>query len=682
MLLTQIGPLLRTGVGINSASQIKIKRIGTEKFTERNGGRDGTVSTFAARNKPFMIVFMVANPLLHGRLNNPFVYLALIVMIALAVALAALPRLERAFLMQSGERSESTLRLAVEGLEGALRRYEPLPALVAERPVLRTLLSEPDNELLKATINSQLQQTAADVSASDVYLMDATGLTLVSSNHHKERSFIGRSFYFRPYFTQALAGEVGRYFALGTTSGERGYFFAAPVNLGDRVAGVVAVKFTVDTFEEAWRAGNSDIIVTDSNDVIFMSNRPEWHFRSLSPLSPDALAGIEADRQYPLERVIALQNQRVPLNDRSSLIEITDQGATKSFIARSMPITEAGWNVTILSPTGPAKTQALAVLALLAMLILSSAMVAAIALQRRARQAERFEAQRATQELLEQRVAERTADLNSVNRQLIDEIEERKRTEEHLRKTRADLVQAGKLAALGQMSAALSHEFNQPLAAVKAYAGNAVRFLDRDRTGETRDNIQRISEMTDRMASIANHLRNFARRPQQKPRPIPLLAAIDDAVDLMDARIKSSGASIKFDRPDNEIWIVGGHVRLQQVMVNLLSNALDAMENDPEPIVEIGIIVQDCRCRVEVRDHGSGLADDQKAEIFDPFFTTKSPGKGLGLGLSISYNIIKDFGGNLSTRNHTDAGAVFIIDLKLAETPSHAASNTNCVTAE
>jgi len=625
---------------------------------------------------------MVASPLLRGRLNNPFLYLALLVMIALAVALAALPRLERAFRMQSGERSESTLRLAVEGLEGALRRYEPLPALVAERPILRTLLGEPDNAQLRATINRQLQQTAADVSASDIYLMDATGLTLVSSNYHKERSFIGRSFNFRPYFTQALAGEVGRYFALGTTSGERGYFFAAPVNQGDRVAGVVAVKFTVDTFEEAWRAGDSDIIVTDSNDVVFMSNRPEWHFRALSPLSPDALAGIEADRQYPLDRVIALQNQRAPLNDRFSLIEIADQGATKSFIARTMPIAEAGWNVTILSPTGPARTQALAVLALLAMVILSSAMVAAIALQRRARQAERFEAQRATQELLEQRVAERTADLNAVNHQLIDEIEERKRTEEHLRKTRADLVQAGKLAALGQMSAALSHEFNQPLAAVKVYAENAVRFLDRGETSEARGNIQRVSEMTDRMAAISNHLRNFARRPQQKLRPIPLLAAIDDAIDLMDARLTSSGASIKFDRPENEIWIVGGHVRLQQVVVNLLSNALDAMENNPGPIIEIGIIVQEGRCHVEVRDHGSGLPDDRRAEIFDPFFTTKSPGKGLGLGLSISYNIIKDFGGNLSTRNHAGTGAIFIIDLKLAEAPSHAVPDTDCVAAE
>ena len=622
---------------------------------------------------------MVASPLRRNWLSSLFLCLALI---ALAVALGALPRLERAFFVQSGERSEATLRLAVEGLEGALRRYEPLPALVAERPVLRTLLDDPDNEVLRAEINRQLRQTAADVSASDVYLMDTTGLTLVSSNYHKERSFIGRSFYYRPYFTQALAGDVGRYFALGTTSGERGYFFAAPVWQDERVRGVVAVKFTVDTFEEAWRAGDSEIIVTDRNDVVFMSNRPEWHFRALSPLSPDALAAIETDRQYPLERVIALENRRTALDDRFSLIEITDRGATKSFIARTMPIADAGWSVTILSPTGPAKTQALAVLALLAMLILSAVMIAAIALQRRARLAERFDAQRATQELLEKRVAERTADLNTVNRKLVDEIEERKTTEERLRKTQADLVQAGKLAALGQMSAALSHEFNQPLAAIRAYADNAARFLDRARAGDARENVQRISEMTERMASISDHLRNFARRPRQKVGPIPLLAAIDDAIALMEARLKTSGASITVARPDGEVWVVGGHVRLQQVMVNLLSNALDAMEANPKPVIEIGIADEGACCRIEVRDHGGGLPEDRQAQIFDPFFTTKSPGKGLGLGLSISYNIIKDFGGTLSTRNHADTGAIFIIDLKRAEAPSRAAPTAENVAAE
>lgn len=625
---------------------------------------------------------MVANPAHRPRPKNPFITLALIVLVALTIALALLPRLERAFLVQNGERNEATLRLAVEGLRGALRRHEPLPTLIAERPVLRDFLKDPDNEALQAQINEQMRQTAAALEASDVYLMDVTGMTIAASSYLKDLSFVGRSFHYRPYFTQALAGGLGRFFALGTTSGERGYFFAAPVVDKGEAIGVVTVKFTVDEFEGLWSEGDGEIIVSDLDGIIFMSTRPDWHFRAFSTLTDQTLARIAEARQYPLDRVTELPNTRAPLNDRISRITIDDGDTRAEYVSSAMALPDAGWQVTILSPTGPAQAQALAVLALVTMVIVSVAMIAAIALQRRARLAERFQAQRATQELLEKRVAERTADLNSANSQLVDEIEERKTTEERLRKTQADLVQAGKLAALGQMSAALSHEFNQPLAAVKVYADNASRFLDRDRVDEARDNVKRISQMTDRMASISNHLRNFARRPQQKIGPIPLLAAIDDAIDLMDTRLKATGAAIAFQRPDDEMWVIGGRVRLQQVIVNLLSNALDAMENNPAPVIEITIADdEDCR-RIQVRDHGTGLPDDQKAQIFDPFVTTKQPGKGLGLGLSISYNIIKDFGGNLTTANHAEAGAVFSIDLKRAEAPSGMDQAPRSVAAE
>ncbi|MBO6637781.1 MAG: sensor histidine kinase [Roseitalea sp.] len=613
---------------------------------------------------------------------NAAAWLATIVLGAVAISLAALPGLERTFLLRDGERSEATLRLAVEGLRGALRRHEPLPTLIAERPILRTFLNNPGDVALKAEINEQLRQSAIALQASDVYLMDVTGLTIAASSYLKKLSFVGRSFHYRPYFTQALAGGLGRFFALGTTSGERGYFFAAPVVEQDTVIGVVTVKFTVDEFEALWSEGDGEIIVSDLDGIIFMSTRPDWHFRAFSTLTDQMLDRIAEARQYPLDRVTELRNNRTPLSDRISLITVDDAGASTEFVSSTMAIPDAGWQVTILSPTGAAKTQALAVLALVAMVIVSAAMIAAIALQRRARLAERFEAQRTTQELLEKRVAERTGDLNTANSKLVDEIEERKATEAQLRKTQADLVQAGKLAALGQMSAALSHEFNQPLAAVKVYADNATQFLDRARIDEARDNVKRISQMTDRMAAISNHLRNFARRPQQKIGPVPLVAVVDDAIDLMEARLKTTSAKIAFDRPDQEIWVIGGHVRLQQVMVNLLSNALDAMESNPAPIVEISIAGDGDRCAIKVRDHGDGLHGDQKAQIFDPFFTTKSPGKGLGLGLSISYNIIKDFGGHLSATNHAETGAIFIVDLKRVESLSHAEPATRSVAAE
>ena len=597
-------------------------------------------------------------------------YIALAVGVALVLAVIALPRLERIFIVQAGERGEATLRLAVEGLHGALRRYEPLPALIAERPVLMRLLENPGNAALADQVNRQLRVTADDVQASDIYVMNETGLTLAASNYYKERTFIGRDFSFRPYFVQAMTGKLGRYFALGTTSRERGYFFAAPVARADRTLGVVAVKFTVGSFEDAWRGGESEILVTDDNGVIFMSSRSDWHFRTLEPLTPSALSSIERNRQYPLDRIAPLPNDTEALGAGLSTIRIRSAGDTQEFVSSTVAIAAAGWRVSILTPTENAKAQALTVLAVGILALLFAGLIAAVFLQRRARLVERLEAQRANQELLEKRVAERTVDLDAANRQLRQEVEERRLAEKRLRQTQAELVQAGKLAALGQMSAALSHEYNQPLAAVKSYAENAAAFLDRREPAKARDNIGHISKLADRMAAISKHLRNFARRPQDKVSEIALVTVIDEAIDLMAPRLKGCGGSISFDRPAGEIWARGGQVRLQQVLVNLFNNALDAMEAVDGPQIHVSVEPAGERWQIGVRDHGPGLAEDLLPAIFDPFFTTKAPGKGLGLGLSISYNIIKDFGGELRARNVEGGGALFIVELDAAPAPA------------
>lgn len=598
-------------------------------------------------------------------------WLGFIVVVALGVAIAALPRVEQFFMAQSAERGQVTLRLSVEGLQSTLQRYEPIPSLIAERPALAALLDDPENAALQASVNEDLRQTAISLQASDVYLMDRTGLTLAASNHLLELSFVGRRFSFRPYFIDALAGGLGRYFALGTTSLQRGYFFAAPVEQAG-TKGVVAVKFTVDNFEAAWRGGDSDVIVADENDIVFMSNRPEWHFRALSPLSADTIQKIEDNRQYPMDRITRLEAATEPINADFGLMRIADDGIAREFVVSKMDIVDAGWRVIVLTPTGPAKAQALAVLSIIVLLTLFGGVVAAIYLQRRARLAERFQAQQANQALLEGRVAARTTDLIAANDKLVTEVEERRTAEQKLRVTQKELVQAGKLAALGQMSAALSHEFNQPLSAVKSYADNAAMLMDHERPDEVRDNISRISQMVDRMATISKHLRNFARRPQEKTGPIALVSVLDEAIELMAAEVRSCGAQLQFVPPEQEIWVNGGRVRLQQVVINLIKNALDAMAGQGKSVVHLSIECVDEKTMIKVRDHGAGLAEGMLEDIFDPFVTTKLSDKGMGLGLSISYNIVKDFGGTLTAYNDPDGGAVFVVSLLAVPAPAAA----------
>jgi two-component system C4-dicarboxylate transport sensor histidine kinase DctB len=587
--------------------------------------------------------------------------------LAALLSLAALPRVERYFVTQAALREEATLRLATESLRGALSRTEVLPGLLAERPILARILRDPDNQGLLPYANEQLRQTTLTLDVADIWVMDTEGMTIAASNYRRETSFVGRRFDYRPYFTDAMTEGRGRFHALGTTSGQRGYYFAAPILDGTEIVGVVAVKILLDDFETTWRDSDNTVVVTDPSNVIFLSDRQDWHFASLGPIPDPALEAITRTRQYPLDRLRLLQTDRQTLAPGHDLLTVAGDGRDEEFVTNTGLIASAGLRVMLLTPTRPAILQARQTLALAVLGLLFAGLVAVLFLQRRARLVERLEQQRRHREQLERRVAERTADLNSANAQLVQEVEERRATEERLRRTQSELVQAGKLAALGQMSAALSHEFNQPLAAVKAYAENAATFLDRDRAEDARKNIGLISQMADRMASISKHLRNFARRPQDKIGPIPLLDVLDDALELMAPKLKAAGAELAYDRPGAELYVMGGRVRLQQVLVNLLSNALDAMERLDRPRIEIAVLAEGKRTRVEVRDRGPGLTEDTLAHLFDPFFTTKSPGKGLGLGLSISYNIVRDFGGTLAARNHPDGGAVFSVDLATTE---------------
>ncbi|WP_413718015.1 sensor histidine kinase [Silicimonas sp. MF1-12-2] len=606
---------------------------------------------------------------LEGR-KTPFFH-SILFRVALACAvifglgLAVKPSIERIFLERIAEDGNSTLNIAVKGLDSTLDRFEPLAKLIAERPILTQLLRDPGNQGILPFVNEQLRLTALTLGVSDVYLMDIGGTTIAASNYRKDTSFVGQNYSYRPYFQQALEGGLGRYFARGTTTGQRGYFFAAPVLDGTRIVGVLAVKFLVDPFELSWQGGTSEIIVSDLNGVIFMSSRPDWHFRTLLPLPREATDKVAATQQYPLDRLIPLEVE-TPASDASQTL-MSVEG--HDYVLNSAFLPEVGWTVQLLSPAGPARTQTLTVLLAMGLFALLLALAAAILLQRQTRARERDEERRLAQEELEREVRLRTSDLNAANKRLTLEIEERRSTEKRLRNTQKELVQAGKLAALGQMSAALSHEINQPLAAVKGFAENAAAYIDRKRFSEARENVTRISHMADRMATLSGHLRNFARRPQETIGSVDLSLVLDDALELMGPRLTKAGAVVERSADTTEpLWVTGGRVRLQQVFVNLISNALDAMEHEDTPKIVITRTSQGSgRVCIRVSDRGPGLETDTAGRVFDPFFTTKSPGKGLGLGLSISYNIVEDFGGHLSAENNPDGpGACFSVDLALA----------------
>lgn len=573
------------------------------------------------------------------------------------------------YLEQASARGEVTLRLAVAALRGHLSRYEALPALIADNADIRSLVLNPGDPRQRDWGNAYLEEINDLLESSDIYVMMPNGETIAASNYRGPASFVGGNFSFRPYFQDAMAGERGRFFALGTTSLKRGYYFSAPIDVDGVIRGVVVFKIDVDDIEASWRGGDHQVIVTDPEGIIFMTDRPDWLYASVLPLTAERIARTEAHRRYANAEIRELSVTRGSFAFDRELMTIPVGNREKEFLVVEEQMPEAGWTVKVLLDTSSARAQASAAVALALMLIGLAGLIGYAIMQRRARLRERLELQRLAQEQLEGRVAERTAELATANRLLESEVRERRSTEQQLRRTQADLVQAGKLAALGQMSAALSHEFNQPLAAVRAYAENASAFLERGRSEKARENLDRISGLTERMASISRHLRNFARKPNQKLEPVLLAAVVAEAMEIVGWRLRAADADVRIVLAEPDLVVRACPIRLQQVLINLLSNAADAVDGASDRRIEIGGERRGQRVAISIRDRGRGVPDAIRERIFDPFFTTKGVGKGLGLGLSISYNILKDFGGDLVVANHPEGGAVFTIELNPARMP-------------
>jgi two-component system C4-dicarboxylate transport sensor histidine kinase DctB len=572
----------------------------------------------------------------------------------------------RHFMNEASSQARTTLRLAVSALGGHLSRYEPLPALMADHDDIEELVSNPSNQLLRDRANIYLKEINTLLHSSDIYVMTLDGETIAASNYDGPASFIGQNFSYRPYFQEAAAGQQSRFFALGTTSHKRGYYFSSPILFENVIKGVIVFKVDIEGIEASFGNGENRIIVSDPEGIIFMTGTPEWLYASLLPLTRDRLLRTEASRRYSDATL-----RELPLNIKTSdghtLFQIASGNGEQEYLALSQLMPEAGWTVRVLVDTSSVRNQVrTTVIAAVLCLCLAGFMLAAV-LQRRASLQECMILQAETQAELERRVTARTEDLERVNRHIAREIAERRQTEKQLRKTQGDLIQAGKLAGLGQMSAALSHEFNQPLAAAKTYADSASLLIGRGRVDEASDNLKRISALIDRMASISRHLRNFARKPNEKMTLVDLDEVMQDTLEILHARLRAANAELIIDFGAEPLSVKAGLVRLQQVLVNIISNAADAVETLEDRRIFVCARQEDKRVLLSVRDYGPGVPPAIMERIFDPFFTTKGVGRGLGLGLSISYNIIKDFGGELRVRNPDGGGAEFIIELSRAE---------------
>lgn len=555
----------------------------------------------------------------------------------------------------------AALPLAAGTLTAEIEKQRLVPSILAQDEAVRAALRAGGRGAL-AALNAKLLSTCREASASVIYVVGADGIAIAASNAGEPTSFVGSDYRFRRYFSEAMAGGSASQYALGTVSGKPGLYLSSRVEENDATLGVVVLKVELDRMEASWRDSGFVVFTTDAQGIVLATSQPQWRFHTLSPLSAEAVAATREQIQLPDAAFEPLGLAR----DEAGLVAVQQSTFRKAVeVDQDLSATIPGWRLTLLAPADAALAGATDTARLVTVLALALAgSLTAIVLRRRRAARQRQEALSRMNAELEQRVVLRTAELTRSNTALADEMAERARAEDRMRRLRDDLAQANRLSILGQISAGVAHEINQPVAAIRTYAENAGRYLGDGKTALAESNLGSIVSLTERIGIITDTLRSFARRANTTVVAVPVEDAVDGALSLLSGRIRESGVTIQRSRRKASPMVLGGRIRLEQILVNLLQNALDALKDRSEPRIRIDLVESGETVLVTVADNGPGLDPRIAGGLFMPFQTSKE--KGLGLGLVISQEIAREFGGDLRFEPAPGGGAAFTVDLRRA----------------
>ena len=544
--------------------------------------------------------------------------------------------------------AREALALQAETLAGVLEKYRLLPPLLSRREDIVAMFSGDGTASARLAAKDMALEIASYSGAMDVAFADASGRVFASARGIFDNSRLNE----QALLEAARQGRLGRE-SLSPEEDERAYVFASAVRRDNRLIGVIAIYIRMDQVEQTWALSANPIAVTDAAGRVFISNRPDWQSRRLF--------GQQGERALFREDGAGERRIVVPTG-----------GSAPSYLADSRPLPLMGWTLHVLvDRASVASAQLSAVLITVLASLLAGSLAFLLVKRREAAELRQLRAD-ASANRLEKLVLERTADLTQVNAALAHEVKERTEAEEMLRKTQAELIQAAKLAALGQMSATLSHEYNQPLAAIRTYADNATQFLSRGKSQAATDAVARIAGLVDRMSELSRTLLSFARKPGTAVEDVLIAPVVEEALMLVGPRARKAGVTIRREGALPDVAVRGGHVRLTQVVVNVVNNAVDALSGigskaavgDPEIVIRLSRTRS--RVVLSVSDNGPGIPDEVRDRMFEPFYSTKGVGEGLGIGLSIVYNIVREFDGSVSITDAPGGGAVVTVMLSPA----------------
>ena len=558
------------------------------------------------------------------------VRIALAVMLVFAIVVISVTNRLLTDRFTESTRSRAELRIALYGgnLLAELRQNAIVPQLLGRDPTLISALESADYSLSTQRLISFVEE----IGAASLMLLDMDGRTVAAT----DRNRIGAQHRAEAYFVDAIRSNATIFSVIRQDAGGYRFFYSRRIQNGGTTVGVIAVEVDLKKFERAWAGISDAVIVTNSSGEILLATEPRWRGKT------EAEALEKQTPQSAIERAIQATADWTALPPDAYL-----QG--EAVMRLDARVNFRGWKMVSYTTYASVRERVNGVLALEVMgFAILLALTFYFLSRRTAGRAAIFQRE--------------SAELRALNAALQREIAERKRVQETLAVAEQTLEQSSKLAALGEMSAAVSHELNQPLAAMKTYLAGAKLLLMRNRPDETLSAFGRIDDLIERMSAITKQLKSYARKGQQTFTPVNMADALASSLAMMEPQLRQRQVQIVRILPDNAVYTLGDRMRIEQVLVNLLRNALDATKSERAPKVEIILSVGET-ATLTVRDNGPGIEDLDR--LFEPFYTTKQPGDGTGLGLAISSGIVSDLGGRLTARNGQAGGAVFEIQLPI-----------------
>jgi len=560
----------------------------------------------------------------------------LLMLLAIAVVLTTKRWLSERFTETTRNRAELRLALYSGNIISELQRTSVVPLLLADDPAIRDALVK--SNFIGTTL--RLIEVQREIGVASIMLLDRHGFAVGATN----RNVLGASHRSAPYFVDALRSRDTVFSASPQEGGGFDFTYSRVIEANGQILGAIVVAVDMMKHERAWAGLQDAVVVTDSAGTVILATNSAWRSKPID----QALTSV--DSASALDRALKNATEWAQNPPDAYL-------SGEAVLRTEARVPFQGWRMLTFTAYDSVRERVNGVIALE---IMGFAILAALTFYLLSRRAW-------SQSMSFQR---ESAELRLLNARLSREIAEREKAQKNLEVAELTLAQSSKLAALGEMSAAVSHELNQPLAAMKTYLAGARLLLQRKRPDEALSSFQRIDDLIDRMGAITRQLKSYARKGGEAFEPVDMRACVSSALAMMEPQLKQRVVKITRTVPRQPVMVMADRLRLEQVIINLLRNALDATKDVKDPQIDLLLSLGETAI-LAVRDNGTGISEI--GSVFEPFYTTKKPGDGVGLGLAISSGIVTDLGGRLTARNADEGGAVFEIQLPVLGTETKAA---------